>query len=107
MDLSCYEIGCKKCNKNNNNHINCEKVYNEVRKKCKQKVCYGNCNSYKQNYLDAVKNKKSAQKINIARIKLNNCYRIKIESSSGTDGWGATPAQPTLDNMMGFGLYQR
>ena len=77
---------------------------------CDELVICIDCERYKQEYLKALedynKNKKMEERRNwyIRQMRLDRCYRAKIASSSGTDGWGAIPANPTLDNKMGYGI---
>ena len=77
---------------------------------CTDLITCIDCERYKQEYLKALeeynKSKSIKEKRNLymRQQRLNRCYRVKIETSSGTDGWGAIPAKPTLDNKMGYGI---
>tara|TARA_B100000795_G_C22527307_1_gene333697 strand:+ start:321 stop:578 length:258 start_codon:yes stop_codon:yes gene_type:complete len=67
------------------------------------------CQKYKDEYKAAISHKNNIYNSELEyrrnlywkRRRLNNCFKAKIETSSGTDGWGSTRAQPTMDNKMG------
>jgi hypothetical protein len=88
----------------------CEKVSNELGKKCKSKICYINCERYYKEYMQSLKkfrkkdNNKTRKELYNKYVRLDKCRRAKIETSSGTDGWGSTPAQPTMDHLNGHGI---
>ena len=78
--------------------------------KCKNKICYIKCEKYQQEYNKArdeyikKQNKNNARNIYWGYVRLNKCHKARIASITGPDGWGAIQAQPTLDNLSGFGI---
>lgn len=87
--------------------INCEKVKNELCKRCNTKVCYINCDRYYKEYMESLKkfrkenNNRTRRNLYRGYVRLDKCKRAKIESSVGPDGWGSTPAMPTYDRRNG------
>lgn len=87
--------------------INCEKVKNELCKRCNTKVCYIKCDRYYKEYMESLKkfrkenNNRTRRNLYSGYVRLDKCRRARIESSVGPDGWGSTPAMPTYDRRNG------
>ena len=108
--LNRLQIKISKCRKVS---IICEKVSNELGKKCKSKICYINCERYYKEYMQSLKkfrkkdNNRTRRELYNNYVRLDKCRRARIESSVGPDGWGSTPAQSTMDHLIGHGINYR
>ncbi len=108
--LNRLQIKISKCRRVS---IICEKVSNELGKKCKSKICYINCERYYKEYMQSLKkfrkkdNNRTRRELYNNYVRLDKCRRARIESSVGPDGWGSTPAQPTMDHLIGHGINYR